>query len=253
MRELLFFFFNDTATTEIYTLSLHDALPILSEEAALFSELDEVLQPGAAGFGVLGAGLRAQQQRAFGVAVAARPAGFAQLQELLRLKLELGLELFFLLLGEERRFLRPCLLQRSELSGSRLLAGGELLRLGFFARDALTLPLLFLGGLEARLFLCRALARPLPIQGLARAFLLLHSFHPRRIQGSAGLVLLPSRLRPGRFLRFLLAKLFYFPGSLGARQILRLARTQTLFLRPQPLGGLGFLRLEPCCGLCARL
>src|SRR2546427_12954387 len=27
----LFFFFNDTATTEIYTLSLHDALPILDE------------------------------------------------------------------------------------------------------------------------------------------------------------------------------------------------------------------------------
>src|SRR4051794_41755967 len=26
----LFFFFNDPATTEIYTLSLHDALPILS-------------------------------------------------------------------------------------------------------------------------------------------------------------------------------------------------------------------------------
>src|SRR2546422_8431212 len=26
-----FFFFNDTATTEIYTLSLHDALPILIE------------------------------------------------------------------------------------------------------------------------------------------------------------------------------------------------------------------------------
>src|SRR3712207_9201280 len=29
MRELVFFF-NDTATTEIYTLSLHDALPILT-------------------------------------------------------------------------------------------------------------------------------------------------------------------------------------------------------------------------------
>src|SRR3989442_2628108 len=29
----LFFFFNDTATTEIYTLSLHDALPISSESA----------------------------------------------------------------------------------------------------------------------------------------------------------------------------------------------------------------------------
>src|SRR2546430_8432724 len=28
---LAFFFFNDTATTEIYTLSLHDALPILFE------------------------------------------------------------------------------------------------------------------------------------------------------------------------------------------------------------------------------
>src|SRR3712207_9389101 len=27
-RYLVFFFFNDTATTEIYTLSLHDALPI---------------------------------------------------------------------------------------------------------------------------------------------------------------------------------------------------------------------------------
>src|SRR3712207_9554327 len=30
----LFFFFNDTATTEIYTLSLHDALPICSTSSA---------------------------------------------------------------------------------------------------------------------------------------------------------------------------------------------------------------------------
>src|SRR3712207_8171089 len=29
--DLLLFFFNDTATTEIYTLSLHDALPIFHE------------------------------------------------------------------------------------------------------------------------------------------------------------------------------------------------------------------------------
>src|SRR5205823_13094135 len=29
-----FFFFNDTATTEIYTLSLHDALPISADAAA---------------------------------------------------------------------------------------------------------------------------------------------------------------------------------------------------------------------------
>src|SRR3712207_8599438 len=31
MCHLCLFFFNDTATTEIYTLSLHDALPILPE------------------------------------------------------------------------------------------------------------------------------------------------------------------------------------------------------------------------------
>src|SRR2546426_6537904 len=41
-----FFFFNDTATTEIYTLSLHDALPIsLGGEATRFPEvarLDDV-------------------------------------------------------------------------------------------------------------------------------------------------------------------------------------------------------------------
>src|SRR2546430_11193495 len=30
-----FFFFNDTATTEIYPLSLHDALPIFREDLAL--------------------------------------------------------------------------------------------------------------------------------------------------------------------------------------------------------------------------
>src|SRR3712207_6980226 len=30
---LIFFFFNDTATTEIYTLSLHDALPIFVFQA----------------------------------------------------------------------------------------------------------------------------------------------------------------------------------------------------------------------------
>src|SRR2546430_17172524 len=32
-----FFFFNDTATTEIYTLSLHDALPILQQIAPCHS------------------------------------------------------------------------------------------------------------------------------------------------------------------------------------------------------------------------
>src|SRR2546430_4464776 len=35
-----FFFFNDTATTEIYTLSLHDALPISQPERALLQHRD---------------------------------------------------------------------------------------------------------------------------------------------------------------------------------------------------------------------
>src|SRR2546429_9152449 len=34
----VFFFFNDTATTEIYTLSLHDALPIFSNIRVLFAD-----------------------------------------------------------------------------------------------------------------------------------------------------------------------------------------------------------------------
>src|SRR2546426_11754120 len=35
----LYFFFNDTATTEIYTLSLHDALPILEAIGTIFDWL----------------------------------------------------------------------------------------------------------------------------------------------------------------------------------------------------------------------
>src|SRR3989449_4749327 len=38
---LLFFFFNDTATTEIYTLSLHDALPISTDSDTLAVALDQ--------------------------------------------------------------------------------------------------------------------------------------------------------------------------------------------------------------------
>ena len=33
VSDSVFFFFNDTATTEIYTLSLHDALPISPTES----------------------------------------------------------------------------------------------------------------------------------------------------------------------------------------------------------------------------
>src|SRR3712207_7875411 len=38
-----FFFFNDTATTEIYTLSLHDALPIYAFTDNEMKQLDSVL------------------------------------------------------------------------------------------------------------------------------------------------------------------------------------------------------------------
>src|SRR2546427_9419948 len=41
---MFIFFFNDTATTEIYTLSLHDALPICSDEAG------QVIEVQALGF-----------------------------------------------------------------------------------------------------------------------------------------------------------------------------------------------------------
>ncbi len=36
---IIFFFFNDTATTEIYTLSLHDALPIFQAQEAYENSL----------------------------------------------------------------------------------------------------------------------------------------------------------------------------------------------------------------------
>src|SRR5260221_13276910 len=39
----LFFFFNDTATTEIYTLSLHDALPISYSENGVSVEAQKTI------------------------------------------------------------------------------------------------------------------------------------------------------------------------------------------------------------------
>src|SRR6266850_8361770 len=54
-REVIVFFFNDTATTEIYTLSLHDALPICfplarqvrtrSRPPSLNTSIDETSSP----------------------------------------------------------------------------------------------------------------------------------------------------------------------------------------------------------------
>src|SRR5437588_6304314 len=45
---MIFFFFNDTATTEIYTLSLHDALPILHPGAHVGGSGDRVEKPRSA-------------------------------------------------------------------------------------------------------------------------------------------------------------------------------------------------------------
>src|SRR5256885_16822387 len=53
LRMFSFFFFNDTATTEIYTLSLHDALPILPC-AQLFSPGASTPRPHASHKGSFG-------------------------------------------------------------------------------------------------------------------------------------------------------------------------------------------------------
>src|SRR3712207_9184284 len=42
----MFFFFNDTATTEIYTLSLHDALPISEIYAAVVDDVEWLVEQG---------------------------------------------------------------------------------------------------------------------------------------------------------------------------------------------------------------
>src|SRR2546427_9511600 len=55
---LVFFFFNDTATTEIYTLSLHDALPICSRRGRRQPQHVEIATRHA---GILEHPARAQQ------------------------------------------------------------------------------------------------------------------------------------------------------------------------------------------------
>ena len=50
---LFFFFFNDTATTEIYTLSLHDALPISRCDLGGRMHVSDVIQTGIIGSIVL--------------------------------------------------------------------------------------------------------------------------------------------------------------------------------------------------------
>src|SRR3712207_9473838 len=63
-----FFFFNDTATTEIYTLSLHDALPIfVDEEIGAGADAGERGHPsGAAQRGTAGEVAAGGEQRGSG-------------------------------------------------------------------------------------------------------------------------------------------------------------------------------------------
>src|SRR6266508_3402566 len=71
----LFFFFNDTATTEIYTLSLHDALPILVARGVLRAARPALrVAERAPEAGIAGVELR-------GAAVRARRVGVARLVE----------------------------------------------------------------------------------------------------------------------------------------------------------------------------
>src|SRR3712207_7088567 len=67
MFAIFFFFFNDTATTEIYTLSLHDALPIFAAPVAARPPSNRWLVGGDAGDGVRGVSLRVTGERRGGV------------------------------------------------------------------------------------------------------------------------------------------------------------------------------------------
>src|SRR3712207_9442259 len=70
-RVNIVFFFNDTATTEIYTLSLHDALPIFSGyEDQLHKRDSQPLRAG--GGGRLGGGYRHRPRRAHRAALSVR-------------------------------------------------------------------------------------------------------------------------------------------------------------------------------------
>src|SRR3989442_2743955 len=62
-----FFFFNDTATAEIYTLSLHDALPIFREDRGHFERVVDIVlarQPALAPVSHRGAVVRLPDQLA---------------------------------------------------------------------------------------------------------------------------------------------------------------------------------------------
>src|SRR3989442_13815538 len=58
---LFFFFFNDTATTEIYTLSLHDALPICAADEVAGRVVDQARQGSVFGPDAVDDGPRSEE------------------------------------------------------------------------------------------------------------------------------------------------------------------------------------------------
>src|SRR5256885_16280463 len=60
---LFFFFFNDTATTEIYTLSLHDALPICLVTGVVRGDFRVPDHPGQETAGFVGPARRGAVER----------------------------------------------------------------------------------------------------------------------------------------------------------------------------------------------
>src|SRR3712207_7760644 len=67
------FFFNDTATTEIYTLSLHDALPILGADVAALRVDLRAVGGTASRIPALEGGLQAINNRISGLKLEATP------------------------------------------------------------------------------------------------------------------------------------------------------------------------------------
>src|SRR2546429_5641465 len=61
LHSSFFFFFNDTATTEIYTLSLHDALPISAKHASPVARADRPAPNGLMKPPCLLAGIRSEE------------------------------------------------------------------------------------------------------------------------------------------------------------------------------------------------
>src|SRR5947209_9960361 len=49
LLQIQYFFFNDSATPEIYTLSLHDALPICDAAVAAGGQVEHLVFPGVGG------------------------------------------------------------------------------------------------------------------------------------------------------------------------------------------------------------